>query len=58
MSRAWLAMAHGSSPEHEGMPRWPRYDPEAARAVLHLDGHCHVVEDPLAAERQVWTGHI
>jgi para-nitrobenzyl esterase len=55
MSRSWLAFAHGRSPEHEGMPPWPRYDPGGSRSVLTFGPDCQVVDDPGHEERALWS---
>ncbi|HEV3227470.1 MAG TPA: carboxylesterase family protein [Acidimicrobiales bacterium] len=51
---AWLAMARAGTPQHEGLPTWPRYS-EDHRAVMELGTTRAVLQDPGAAERQVWA---
>ena len=50
---AWIAFAHGSNPNHAGLPDWPAYD-TATRPTMQLAEPCEVVEDPLAAARILW----
>ena len=54
MSRAWLAMAHRGSPQHDELPDWPRYSP-AQRAVMELGTARQVLDDPGSVERQLWA---
>ena len=49
MHRAWLDFAT------TGEPGWPRYD-LARRAVMRFDVRSSVVDDPYAAERDLWAG--
>ena len=49
MHSAWVAFAMC------GDPGWPRYD-LARRATMRFDTTCEVVDDPRAAEREVWDG--
>jgi para-nitrobenzyl esterase len=50
MHRAWLDFAA------EGEPGWPRYDLDR-RAVMRFDVPASsIVEDPYAAERELWAG--
>jgi para-nitrobenzyl esterase len=53
-SRAWLAMAHRGSPQHEELPDWPRYEP-SRRAVMELGRTRQVLDDPGSAERELWA---
>lgn len=53
-SGAWLSMARTGVPAHETLPDWPAYDP-ADRAVMNLGTTCEVVNDPGAAERELWA---
>ena len=53
-SRAWLSMARTGSPEHDGLPDWPRYC-SASRAVMELGTTRQVLDDPGSAERQLWA---
>jgi para-nitrobenzyl esterase len=53
-SRAWLAVAHSGTPQHDGLPEWPRYS-EGHRSVMELGIARHVLDDPGSAERQLWA---
>jgi carboxylesterase type B len=56
-SRAWLAMAHNGSPQHDELPEWPRYS-SASRAVMELGTTRRVLDDPGSAERQLWASLV
>jgi para-nitrobenzyl esterase len=56
-STAWLAFARSGEPGHEGLPPWPAHD-DRRRPVMELAHRRHLLEDPHAAEREVWTGII
>ena len=47
---AWAAFARTGSPNHPGLPNWPRYEP-TTRATMRLDTTCQVELDPHSAER-------
>jgi para-nitrobenzyl esterase len=49
MHAAWVAFATG------GDPGWPRYD-LTRRATMRFDITSAVVDDPRAAERELWNG--
>lgn len=51
---AWLAFARGGDPNHENLPTWPRYDAER-RATMRLAEPCSVIDDPMAATRELWA---
>jgi para-nitrobenzyl esterase len=53
MSRAWLAFAHSGDPNHEGLPKWPRYDSDK-RATMIFNSECAVENDPYGPERRAW----
>jgi para-nitrobenzyl esterase len=53
MSEAWLAFARSGDPNHAGLPSWPKYD-ALTRATMIFDLTPHVVNDPRAAERDVF----
>ncbi|MEY2404872.1 MAG: para-nitrobenzyl esterase, partial [Acidimicrobiaceae bacterium] len=48
-SRAWLAMAHSGSPQHDGLAEWPHYS-TAQRSVMELGLIREVLDDPGSAE--------
>jgi para-nitrobenzyl esterase len=50
---AWTTFARLGSPNHEGLPPWPRYDVER-RATMVFDAPCSVVDAPLGEERMAW----
>jgi para-nitrobenzyl esterase len=48
-------MARNGSPQHDGIPEWPRYSATAGRrAVMELGAVQQVLDDPGSAERQLW----
>jgi Carboxylesterase family/Creatinase/Prolidase N-terminal domain len=51
---AWIAFARSGDPNHDGLPAWPAYRPDA-RATLFLGDDTTVEEDPMAAERSIWA---
>ena len=53
-SRAWLAMAHNGTPQHDELPSWPRYS-TSQRAVMELGTTRQVLDDPAGADRQLWA---
>jgi para-nitrobenzyl esterase len=53
MSDAWVAFARSGSPNHQGLPDWPSYRPQAGRATLLFDDTCRVVNDPDGADWRV-----
>ena len=55
MHEAWVAFARTGRPAADGLPEWPRYTAER-RATMLFDFQPTVVEDPGAAEREVWAG--
>jgi hypothetical protein len=52
-SRAWLAMATNGTPQHDELPEWPAYRPDA-RNVMELGLERVVHDDPRPAERESW----
>jgi para-nitrobenzyl esterase len=54
VSRAWTAMAHNGSPEHDGIPAWPVYS-DASRRVMELGPTIHVLDDPGSGPRRLWS---
>ena len=55
MHGAWVRFAASGDPNGGALPEWPAYDTER-RAVMDLGASPSVVEDPDAAERQLWDG--
>ena len=55
MQGAWMAFARSGDPNIPEPPPWPAYDLEQ-RATMIFDEACQVVNDPQAAERQIWEG--
>ena len=49
MHAAWIAFAR------TGDPGWPAYD-ATRRATQRFDVDCEILDDPMADERQLWTG--
>ena len=52
MSAAWAAFARTGSPNHKGLPTWPKFD-TTTRATMILANECKVVNDPNGAERKL-----
>lgn len=50
MHRAWADFARN------GNPGWPRYD-TVTRSTMRFDTTSQVVQDPMAAQRRLWSGH-
>ncbi len=55
VSGAWLAFAHGSNPNHPGIPKWEPYTVEK-RATMILDVPCRLEYDPAREELDAWLG--
>ena len=55
LSAAWLAFAAAGDPDNHRLPPWPAFD-DATRAVLILDNHTRVENDPHADIRAFWNG--
>lgn len=53
MRSAWAAFARHGTPEGEGLPGWPGWDP-VRRPTLELSEQPAVLEDPLRRTRRVW----
>ncbi len=45
MRRAWIGFVRGGTPEHEGLPPWPRYD-AIRRPTLRFGARIGIVNDP------------
>ncbi|MDQ6697013.1 MAG: carboxylesterase/lipase family protein [Actinomycetota bacterium] len=56
MADAWVSFARDGHPVVDGLPVWPAYD-TAGRSTVRFDvDEIEVLEDPMSAEREVWTG--
>jgi para-nitrobenzyl esterase len=55
MSRAWINFARHGDPNHDGLPRWDRYDVQH-RTTMIFDVPCRAEPDPRKEERLVWHG--
>ncbi len=56
MQDAWIAFARHGHPDPEGaLGGWPAYDPDR-RATMEFGDRIATVDDPDAAERQLWDG--
>lgn len=53
MQATWIAFARSGNPAISDLPSWPAYDLER-RATMIFHTVCQVIDDPQAAERQVW----
>jgi para-nitrobenzyl esterase len=53
MSEMWSTFARTGRPAAQGQPSWPAYTTHR-RATMEIDAQCRVVDDPYAAERQMW----
>lgn len=53
MSEMWSTFARTGRPAAQGQPAWPPYT-TGRRATMEIDAQCRVVDDPYAAERQMW----
>jgi para-nitrobenzyl esterase len=51
MSGAWAAFARSGNPNHNGLPKWPRFTADE-RATMIFDKECKVVNDPHGEERR------
>ena len=51
---AWAAFVKTGVPAHEGLPEWPRYEPQR-RATMRLDEESAVLDDPMAGARRRWA---
>jgi len=53
MSQMWSTFARTGKPGAKGQPLWPAYD-AMRRATMLINAECKVVDDPFAAERNLW----
>jgi para-nitrobenzyl esterase len=54
ISATWVAFARNGTPDHPGIPPWPRYTNQD-RATMILDASCRVVHDPNRDMRLLWS---
>jgi para-nitrobenzyl esterase len=57
MHGAWVAFITDGSPQHAGLPEWPRYRLDERTTIVFNDS-CKLLDDPAAAERAAWDGVI
>jgi para-nitrobenzyl esterase len=55
MHDAWIAFARSGDPNSAELPSWPTYDLDR-RSTMIFDDVCQVINDPQAAQREVWRG--
>jgi para-nitrobenzyl esterase len=55
MQRAWIEFARSGDPRHEGLPSWPRFEPER-RPTLAFDARCALLESPFSETLPFWEG--
>ena len=53
MQQAWLSFARNGDPSHDGVGRWPTWDP-ARRTTMVFGRNTGPVEAPRDAELAVW----
>ncbi len=54
LHQAWLAFARSGKPAHDMIPAWDPYDVDH-RPTMRIDRTWALEDDPLGAERQLWT---
>jgi para-nitrobenzyl esterase len=56
MSEAWIAFATSGDPNSKksGLPSWPAYDANK-RAMMIFDNQCHIANDPLKLQREIFS---
>jgi carboxylesterase type B len=52
---AWVRFASTGDPNGADLPQWPRYD-TGTRAVMDFGATRTLLQDPNAAQRQLWDG--
>jgi para-nitrobenzyl esterase len=55
MMDCWINFAKSGNPNHQGIPKWPVYNPKT-RATMIFDKKTEVVIDPLSNARSIWDG--
>jgi len=55
MMDCWINFAKLGNPNHQGIPKWPVYNPKT-RATMIFDKKTEVVIDPLSNARSIWDG--
>lgn len=54
MMDAWIAFARTGDPSHDGIGRWPAYDP-LDRSTMIFGRDCGTRSAPFEEERRVWA---
>ena len=55
MSGALVSLAYTGDPNHDELPKWPRYTLDD-RLTMVFDATSSVQHDPFGAERLLWEG--
>ncbi len=55
MQDSWVSFAAKGTPDHGGIPAWPKYDAQR-RATMVFDETTRVVDDPAREDRLFWEG--
>ena len=55
MHGAWVNFVKTGAPYHDGLPKWPAFDP-TRRATMDLDVESRVVTDVDDETRRLWNG--
>jgi para-nitrobenzyl esterase len=54
MQDTWIAFIRSGNPNHATLPSWPTYD-TTTRATMRFGFESRVENDPLGAEREIWS---
>jgi para-nitrobenzyl esterase len=54
LAGAWIAFARTGDPNHDGIPRWPVYEP-GRRATMIFAAEMRVEDDPRGEMRRLWA---
>lgn len=57
MMDCWINFAKLGNPNHQGVPKWPKYNLKT-RPTMIFDKKIEVVNDPLSKTRIIWDGVI